>query len=282
MRFYRLSHGQWSLDEVVEVQGCTCVAFSCYFTMVCVTADEKLLIFAQKKDKESCQWYICSNNSLKHHHCNAPEPGGNCIRSFKGYTRVGWDETGNLLAVGIDEESFCIFYTLDEGHRIGPVAYPLYSFSQSSGSLRQLSWAPGAGRSFFVFSVLTSNEVTLFLFQRPRVEDENSDMSFTEAKQLHLIAQTKVAVEGVTELSWNTSGIRFATAHIDGKICFWALNVSYSKEQKDSFNVKKGTGSNSSVGCGAQYVGNLWDSTDLKLTVLVSKVCEQYLHHSGS
>lgn len=288
VRFYRLSHGQWSLDEIVEVQGCTCVAFSCYFTLACVTADGNLLIFAQTKDKESSRWSICSDQFLEEEKRNLSVQLSNRGRSVKSYTCVGWDETGNLLAVGSDEGGFCVFYILDEGHCIGAVAYSSYSFSQSCGGFRQVSWAPGAGRSFLVLATLTSNELALFLFQRPRDKEEGGDRprTFAEAQQLHLLAHTKVNVEDVTELSWNTSGVRFVTAHTDGKVCLWALEVSYSRGHNLSFrDVENATSSNSSSSsenCGAQYVSNSRELGGLKLTVLVKKVCEQHLHHGGS
>ncbi|RNF11168.1 hypothetical protein TraAM80_01099 [Trypanosoma rangeli] len=284
VRLYRLSHGRWSLDEEVEAQDCNSVAFSAHFTMACVTAEGKLLIFVQTTVNGDNRWMLHSTHSDEESP-NATRQLIDRSRTVKAFTCVAWDETGTLLAVGDDEGELRVVFVYDEGRSIGEVAYRSELVSDRRKGIRQVAWSPGAGRSFLVLAVVTSYKVTLLFFKRARVGMSGGGGSGSGAQaalgaQLHFVTKTSVNMEEVTELSWNIHGGRFATAHTGGAICVWAVNISYQKGQQDSFvDVENVTGGNISGSGGANHVNVTQPSHDLVLVASVSKVSGVHPYH---
>ncbi|RNF05774.1 uncharacterized protein Tco025E_07721 [Trypanosoma conorhini] len=283
VRLYRLSHGRWSLDEEVAAQDCNSVAFSAHFTMACVTAKGKILIFIQATVNEENTWTLHSTYSDGEYH-GVTRQLSSRSRAIKGFNCVAWDDTGTWLAVGDDEGEVRVFLVSNEGRSIGEVAYISELVSDRSKGVRQVAWAPGAGRSFLILAVVASYKVTLLFFQRARggVNAGGSGAQTSVGTQLQFITKTSITMEEVTELSWNIHGGRFATAHTDGAVCFWAVNISYQKGRRGSLvDVENAMGSNISGSGGASHVNATQPYRDLLLVASVSKISGVHPYHGG-
>ncbi|KAF8296201.1 hypothetical protein TcYC6_0089630 [Trypanosoma cruzi] len=283
VRLYRFSHGHWSLDEEIAAQDCNSVAFSVHFTMAFVTSKGKILIFVQTTANEDNTWSLHSTYSEGESY-NMARQLNSRVRNVKGFNCVSWDETGTWLAVGDDEGEFLIFLVSNEGRSIVEIAYRSEPRSDRRKGVRQVAWSPGAGRSFLILAVVASYKVTLLFFQRTRV-GVNAGGNGTQIQagmQLQLITKTSVSMEEVTELSWNTHGGGFSTAHTDGAICVWTVNISYQERQRTSLaDVENVMGMSSNGGGGTQHVGAGQPYDDLTLVASVRKVSGVHPYHGS-
>ncbi|KAH9577500.1 hypothetical protein LSM04_007010 [Trypanosoma melophagium] len=294
VRLYRQAHGNWSLDEVLTVQDCISVSFSLHFTMACLSAKGKVTIFSQATANEGSFWSPLSTYSQEGGNDTLSRPLNTRSRTIKGYTCLGWDETGTLLVVGDEEGVFRVLNVTASGKCIGDVAYASESIPGRGRCLRQVSWSPSAGRSFLILAAVFSYQVSLFFFKRPSL---SSGVQTSAGNQLILMAKASVSMEEVTQLSWNTNGTRFITAHTDGAVSVWSVNVSYQRNQQfplsDVVRSGGGTSSNNSGGGGggSSGVNNKKDSAtgngmpwiDEALTIVTSirKVSVVHPYHAA-
>ncbi|ORC93648.1 uncharacterized protein TM35_000015250 [Trypanosoma theileri] len=286
VRFYRQAHGHWSLDDVLTVPDCISASFSLHFTMACACAKGKVMIFAQVIENEGNVWSPVSTYSQEDKDTSS-NPLENRNRSIKGYTCCEWDETGTLLVVGDEEGVFRVLNVTGNGKNIGAVAYVSEPFSGRGRCLRQVSWSPGAGRSFLVLAAVFSYQVSLFFFKRPPL---GGGVQTSAGDQLILMAKATVSMEEVTQLSWNTNGTRFITAHTDGAVSVWSVNVSYQRNQQVPLTdvVRGGGGGGGGVSSGANKKngnttnsGMPWLEEALTLVTSIRKVSVVHPYHGA-
>ncbi|KPI90503.1 hypothetical protein ABL78_0433 [Leptomonas seymouri] len=178
----------------------------------------------------------------------APTAGRYRLRDILG---VGWDESGALLAVGDQGGSVRVVSVTQSGTRLGEVVFHLPP-SGGAGPCRQVAWAPSSGRSFLSLAMVLGNCVRLVLFRRPRfmcaaglphpghggrgvlaAHNANAAMGNSDggvSEVLQALASTLVPCEEVTKLSWNGTGTRFVTSHLDSSVNMWAVDVRYQYE----------------------------------------------------
>ncbi|KEG13244.1 hypothetical protein DQ04_01131130 [Trypanosoma grayi] len=281
VRLYRLSHGHWSLDEVITVQDCSSVAFSVHFTMACACTKGKVLIFAQTTANEDGTWSPYSTYSLEEGNGAMTTSLKSRNRVVRGSTCVGWDETGSFLALGDEEGVLRVFNVSSEGRCLGEVAYTSDPLSGRGRRVLQVSWSPGAGRSFFILAVVTSYRVTLLFFRRARLGVlVCTQTNAASQQQLLLCAKTSSSMEEVTELSWNTNGTRFVTAHTDGAVCAWVVDISYQRNSRVPLGETEGEGDSGGNGM-LHHTGASEPDDSLVLVTSIRKVPVVHPYHGG-
>ncbi|CCW66532.1 unnamed protein product [Phytomonas sp. Hart1] len=171
---------------------------------------------------------------------------------------VHFDDTGSLLASGYQDGSVKVFLVVDGGTQIRDVVFSSSSTHQN-GMCRQVVWSPSSGRNFLLLAIVYANYFTILLFQRPRLHSissrstgltsggniiyqhahmhtalgdsgvggRNTAKTGERALKLHVLESTTAACEGMSKLSWNTTGTRFVTSHADGLVHAWAVDISY-------------------------------------------------------
>ncbi|KAG5493987.1 hypothetical protein JKF63_01820 [Porcisia hertigi] len=164
---------------------------------------------------------------------------------------LSWDESGALLAAGDQGGSVYIVAATQGSSRLGEVLYHQTSFA-SSGFCKQVSWSPSSGRSFLCLAMVFRTCVRLVLFRRPRFMNAAGLPQVAHSvsvsggggggaraggahgsggpiidSALQVLASTQVPCREVSKLSWNNTGTRFVTAHLDSSVNNWAVDFRY-------------------------------------------------------
>ncbi|GET92312.1 hypothetical protein, conserved [Leishmania tarentolae] len=166
---------------------------------------------------------------------------------------VAWDESGALLAAGDQGGSVYVVAATHESTRLGEVVHhqPPSAFC---GPCKQVTWSPSSGRSFLCLAMVFATCVRLVLFRRPRFMNASGlphaahsvgsggggragwahgSVVPIAASALEVLAVTQVPCEEVAKLSWNNTGTRFVTAHLDSTVNIWAVDFRYRHPLKD-------------------------------------------------
>ncbi|KAG5468293.1 hypothetical protein LSCM1_02272 [Leishmania martiniquensis] len=167
---------------------------------------------------------------------------------------VAWDESGALLAAGDQGGSVYVVSATQGSTRLGQVVY-----HQASSALctpcRQVAWSPSSGRSFLCLAMVFTTSVRLVLFRRPRFMNAaglphvasggrgggggraggaHSSAAPIASIALQVLAATQVPCEEVAKLSWNSTGTRFVTTHLDSSVNIWAVDFRHQRHlQRD-------------------------------------------------
>ncbi|KAG8348120.1 hypothetical protein ERJ75_001410300 [Trypanosoma vivax] len=227
VRLYRLSCDRWTLETIISLQDCVLAAFSTHFTLACVSNKDKISVFAESVAGGDAVWSPSSTYHLNiegNNFSNIPDMRG---RSIMGCTCLDWDETGGLLAVGDSAGAFRVLYVSCESRRISYVVYGPRVVT-SGGTVQQVSWSPGAGRSFIQLAVVGAEGMTIFFFKRPLFGSPGYVQGPSQMR-LQLIAQTCVEKDGIIDLAWNVNGTRVFTTHTCGTLSVWAVVISFRR-----------------------------------------------------
>ena len=216
-------------------------------------------------------------------------------RRLRDILGVGWDESGSLLAVGDQGGTVHVVACAQESTRLGEVVFHLPP-TDNTGLCRQVAWAPSSGRSFLSLAMVFGACVRLVLFRRPRFmsaaglpntghggrsagvgsnsSNTNNSSGGVIESPLQVLASALVPCEDVTKLSWNGTGTRFVTSHLDSSVNIWAVDVRYQYQATK----QDGTaGSPSASGdVPAQSVGSALP--EKRLNLVVSVRCTSSVH----
>ncbi|KAK7198774.1 hypothetical protein NESM_000842800 [Novymonas esmeraldas] len=174
-----------------------------------------------------------------------PAPAAATRQRPRDIVSVGWDESGALLAAGDQGGAVYVVAATHDSTRLGEVLYHQPP-SASCGSCKQVSWSPSAGRSFVSLAMVFTTCVRVVLFCRPRLMNAaglshaahgsgtggrtgapHGGAASPAAAALQVLATAQVPCEEIAKLSWNNTGTRFVTAHLDSSVNIWALDVRY-------------------------------------------------------
>ncbi|SYZ65244.1 hypothetical_protein [Leishmania braziliensis MHOM/BR/75/M2904] len=166
---------------------------------------------------------------------------------------VAWDESGALLAAGDQGGSVYVVAATQDSTRLDDVVYHQPT-SASCGPCKQVAWSPSSGRSFLCLAMVFTTFVQLVLFRRPRfmnaaglphvehsidsagggrAREVRGSASTIAASPLQVLATVQVPCGEVARLSWNNTGTRFVTTHLDSSVNIWAVDFRYQHSLKD-------------------------------------------------
>ncbi|CCW60654.1 unnamed protein product [Phytomonas sp. EM1] len=172
---------------------------------------------------------------------------------------VHFDDSGSLLASGFQDGSVRVFLVVDGGTRVGDLVFSSGSTHRNNGMCRQVVWSPSSGRNFLLLAIVYANYFTILLFQRPRLHNfffrstgltsganalfphahmyaplsdsgvggRNTAKISERSLKLHVLESKTALCEGISKLSWNTTGTRFVTSHADGLVNAWSVDINY-------------------------------------------------------
>ncbi|TPP40135.1 hypothetical protein CGC21_26445 [Leishmania donovani] len=165
---------------------------------------------------------------------------------------VAWDESGALLAAGDQGGSVYVVAATQDSTRLGEVVYHRLPSALCS-PCKQVAWSPSSGRSFLCLAMVFTTCVRLVLFRRPRFMNAaglphathsvggggggrmgwaHGSVAPIAASPLEELATAQVPCEEVAKLSWNNTGTRFVTAHLDSSVNIWAVDFRYQHPVK--------------------------------------------------
>ncbi|CBZ30358.1 conserved hypothetical protein [Leishmania mexicana MHOM/GT/2001/U1103] len=165
---------------------------------------------------------------------------------------VAWDESGALLAAGDQGGSVYVVAATQDSTWFGEVVYHQLPFALC-GPCKQVAWSPSSGRSFLCLAMVFTTCVRLVLFRRPRFMNAaglphaahsvggggggrmglaHGSVAPIAASPLEVLAMAQVPCEEVAKLSWNNTGTRFVTAHLDSSVNIWAVDFRYQHPVK--------------------------------------------------
>lgn len=154
---------------------------------------------------------------------------------------VGWDESATLLAAGDQGGAVYVIAATQDSSRLGEVVYQQPA-SGPHGPCKQVAWSPSSGRSYLSLAMVFATCVRLVLFRRPRFMNaaglpqaarggvggvDSRGAGPHSGSALQVLASAQVPCEEVAKLSWNNTGTRFVTAHLDSSVNIWAIDVRY-------------------------------------------------------
>ncbi|KAG5467893.1 hypothetical protein LSCM4_00979 [Leishmania orientalis] len=211
---------------------------------------------------------------------------------------VAWDESGALLAAGDQGGSVYVVSASQDSTQFGEVVYHQPS-SALCGPCKQVAWSPSSGRSFLCLAMVFTTCVRLVLFRRPRFMNAaglphvansvrgggggraggaHGSVAPIAASALQVLAVTQVACEEVAKLSWNSTGTRFVTTHLDSSVNIWAVDFRHQRQcKRDGANATgSGEAGNTLHSVDAVHVGGSVEAsvpeaaTDAQLRIVVS------------
>ncbi|KPA82315.1 hypothetical protein ABB37_03411 [Leptomonas pyrrhocoris] len=217
---------------------------------------------------------------------------------------VGWDESGALLAVGDQGGSVHVLAVTQEGTRLGEMVFHLPP-SDGAAPCRRVAWAPSSGRSFLSLAMVFGDCVRIVLFRRPRfmsaaglphpghggrnaavASGNSSGGGGVSGATLLVLASAMVPCEEVTKLSWNGTGTRFVTSHLDSSVNIWAVDVRY---QYPTVRPDGSAGGEPTSGDGAPQItgeggrgSTALSEKRLSLVVSVRRTSSVHPYHAGS
>lgn len=224
---------------------------------------------------------------------------------------VGWDESGSLLAVGDQSGAVHVLAVTQEGTRLGDVAFHLAP-TDTAGPCRQVTWAPSSGRSFLSLAMVFANCVRIVLFRRPRFMNaaglphpghggrsvnasahttaggSSSSGGVHSVAALQVLASALVPCEEVAKISWNGTGTRFVTSHLDSSVNIWAVDVRYQSNTPSTGREWDGLDSAERAAHhhggeeGGGRGGNALSEKRLSLVVSVRRTSSVHPYHAAS